>query len=152
MCLVEKDIRGMHMEAIGILTKINSVFDDMKQHNSLFGDPIDMKRFESCIGTKAEFIDLLVVKIGRIEHCMESTFSEKKNKEVFVIGLVGWDGQHSTITNYNQNFEKIKYLNDRIVVKLCVALKRTCLYKRSGMDGWPTERESRLRGVRRLSD
>ena len=35
---------------------------------------------------------------------------------------------------------------------LCVALKRTCLYKRNGMDGWPTERESRLRGVRRLSN
>ena len=29
---------------------------------------------------------------------------------------------------------------------LCVALKQTCLYKHSGMDGWPTERESRLRG------
>ena len=86
LCLVEKDIRGMHREAIGILTKINSVFDDTKQLNSLFGDPIDMKRFESCIGTEADFENLLAVKIGRIEHCMELMFSEKRKKRSSLLG------------------------------------------------------------------
>jgi hypothetical protein len=35
---------------------------------------------------------------------------------------------------------------------MCVALKRTCVYKRSGIDDWPTEKESMPRGVRRLSN
>ena len=68
LCLVEKDILGLHRPALRILTKLNSVSDDTKKLNNLFGDSIDMQRFELCVGTKANFENLLKVKIACLQH------------------------------------------------------------------------------------
>ena len=90
LCLVEKDILGLHRPALRILTKLNSVSDDTKKLNNLFGDSIDMQRFELCVGTEANFENLLKVKIACLQHCMDSTFSEKKGKKIFPDWLDDW--------------------------------------------------------------
>jgi hypothetical protein len=50
--------------------------------------------------------------------------------------------------------EVIVRFSEVIVQQKCnvCCSKRMCLYKRSGMDDWPTERESMPMGVRRLSN
>jgi hypothetical protein len=45
LCHVEKDILGIQKTAIGILTQLNSIFDDAMSLNKLFHDPVDMERF-----------------------------------------------------------------------------------------------------------
>ena len=103
---------------IGILPKLQSVFEDTKSLNNLFHDPLGMKQFESCIGAENDFENILEVNDGRLEHCLALTFSESRPKRSSLLGWLVSDGKeldkvtnslHSTIENYNANFENIKY-------------------------------------------
>jgi hypothetical protein len=127
LCLVEKDILGIQKTAIGILSQLNSIFNDAMSLNKLFHDPVDMERFESCVGAKSEFLDLLGVKLNRLEHCLASSFvTLNRTKRSSMLGWLFSDGAeldavqnslHDTVQNYNKNFEKIKTLDDQIVIK-----------------------------------
>ena len=127
LCLVDHDILGIQKSAIGVLSQLHSLFENAMSLNRLFNHPVKMDRFESCVGTQSNFQDLLGVKLDRLEHCLASSFtSMNRHKRSSMMGWLFSDGAelddlqnslHDTIQDYNRNFEKIKSLDDQIVIR-----------------------------------